>query len=228
MKKRLLILLFLAMLCLSGCQSEEEAQKEKIEKVFEEMGIEHDTVVMNVLSKEWIVSGSKEVYLFTKEGTGDISGAGFSYTCGFDEDNQIALQIIMDESEETRNYYVTMDDTGYGLYLDPVGDGEEVYLIQADVEILEITDERASGLVGEWADKSDNRYILREDNTMLIKSSTGDTEGTYSAVVREDGMILTLLFGSNTLEFSYDFLDDGATMQLCAPGTDVVHTWIKK
>lgn len=228
MKKRLLVLFFVTLLCLTGCQSAEDAKKEEIEKVFEELGVDHDEVVMAVLSKEWTVSESDEKYLFTKEGTGSISGAGFCYTCGFDEDNNIALQIVMDDTKEERNYYVETDDTGYGLYLNPALEGETVYLIQSDVELLSITDERAADLVGEWADKSDNRYILNEDFSMVIKGSSGDKEGTYSVVLREDGVILTLLFGSNTLEFSYEFLDNGNTMQLCTPGTDVIHTWIKK
>lgn len=228
MKKRLLALLFVGILALSGCQSAEEKEKAELAEALEQVGIGYDGAIMTVLSKEWNVDGSEESYEFTKEATGNISGEAFTYTCGFDEENKIVLQIVMDETEEERNYYVSTDDTGYGLYLDPAGDEEVVYLIQADVELLEMTDERAADLVGEWADKSDNRYVLNEDCTMVIKGSSGDTEGTYSAVVREDELILTLLFGSNTLEFAYEFLDNGDTMKLCAPGTDIVHTWIKK
>ena len=40
--------------------------------------------------------------------------------------------------------------------------------------------------------------------------------------------LLTLVFGSDTMEFNYEFLSDGVTVQLCRPGTDVIHTWIKK
>ena len=35
MKKRLLALLFVAVLCLSGCQNEETAKKDALEKAFE-------------------------------------------------------------------------------------------------------------------------------------------------------------------------------------------------
>lgn len=230
MKKRLLALLFAGILALSGCQSAEEAEKEEMMKAFEEIGMEHSAVIMNVLSKEWVASDGAEMYVFTKEGTGEISGNPFTYTCGFDEENNIALKLVMDETAEEKLYYVSTDDTGYGLHLDAAGDKEDVYLIQNNVELIDTSNERAAAVLGEWADKSDNRYIFNEDNTMLIKGSERETEGTFSVVEwKEDGsLLLTLVFGSDTMEFNYEFLDDGNTMKLCRPGTDVVHTWIKK
>ena len=230
MKKRLVVLFFASILALTGCQSKEEAEKEKIIEAFENIGMEHSAVIMNVLSKEWVEVGGEDFYVFTTEGTGDVSGNTFTYTCGFDEENNIALKMIMDETKEERYYYVSTDDTGYGLNLDTSGDDADVYLLQNNVELLEVSDERAAAVVGEWADKSDNRYILNEDYSMLIKGSTSETEGTFSVVEwKEDGsLLLTLVFGSDTMEFNYEFLDGGNTMKLCRPGTDVVHTWIKK
>ena len=230
MKKKLLALLFVAVLCLTGCQSEEEAKKEALQEAFENIGMEHSAVIMNVLSKEWVEADSKEIYAFTKEGTGEIAGAGFTYSCGFDDENNIALKITMDETKEEKYFYVSTDDTGYGLKLDLAGEEEDVYLIQNNIEIIDVSDERAAAVVGEWADKSDNRYILNDDNTMLIKGSQSETEGTFSVVeLKEDGsLLLTLVFGSDTMEFNYEFLDDGNTMKLCRPGTDIIHTWIKK
>lgn len=230
MKKKLLALLFVAVLCLTGCQSEEEAKKEALQAAFENIGMEHSAVIMNVLSKEWVEADSKEIYAFTKEGTGEIAGAGFTYSCGFDDENNIALKITMDETKEEKYFYVSTDDTGYGLKLDLAGEEEDVYLIQNNIEIIDVSDERAAAVVGEWADKSDNRYILNDDNTMLIKGSQSETEGTFSVVeLKEDGsLLLTLVFGSDTMEFNYEFLDDGNTMKLCRPGTDIIHTWIKK
>ena len=231
MKKKLLALLFVAVLCLTGCQSEEEEKKEALQEAFENIGMEHSAVIMNVLSKEWVEADSKEIYAFTKEGTGEIAGAGFTYSCGFDDENNIALKITMDETKEEKYFYVSTDDTGYGLKLDLAGEEDaDAYLIQNNVEIIEIFDERAAAVVGEWADKSDNRYILNDDNTMLIKGSQSETEGTFSVVkLKEDGsLLLTLVFGSDTMEFNFEFLDDGNTMKLCRPGTDIIHTWIKK
>ena len=230
MKKRLLALLFVAVLCLSGCQNEEEAKKEALQEAFEDIGMEHSTVIMNVLSKEWNVIGDEGTYTFTKEGTGNISGKAFTYSCGFDEENNIALKIVMDGTAEEKYYYVSTDDTGYGLNLDLAGEEEDVYLFQSNVELLDLSDERAAVMVGEWADKSDNRYIFNEDGSMLIKGSQSETEGTFSVVEwKEDGsLLLTLVFGSDTMEFNYEILSDGTTVQLCRPGTDVIHTWIKK
>ena len=230
MKKRLLVLLFVVVLCLSGCQSEEEAKKEAIQNAFEDIGMEHSTVIMNVLSKEWTVIGAEDTYTFTKEGTGNISGETFTYSCGFDEENNIALKIVMDKTTEEKYYYVSTDDTGYGLNLDLAGEEKDVYLFQSNVELLDLTDERAAVMVGEWADKSDNRYVFNEDGSMLIKGSQSETEGTFSVVEwKEDGsLLLTLVFGSDTMEFNYEILSDGTTVQLCRPGTDVIHTWIKK
>ncbi len=230
MKKRLLALLFVAVLCLSGCQNEEAAKKDALEKAFENIGMEHSAVIMNVLSKEWNVVGGEDTYTFTKEGTGDISGEAFTYSCGFDEENNIALKIVMDATAEEKYFYVSTDDTGYGLNLDLAGDENDVYLFQNNVELIDFADERVKFMVGEWADKSDNRYVFNEDGTMLIKGSQSETEGTFSVVEwKEDGkLLLTLVFGSDTMEFYYELLSDGTTVQLCRPGTDVIHTWIKK
>lgn len=230
MKKRLLALLFVAVLCLSGCQNEETAKKDALEKTFENIGMEHSAVIMNVLSKEWNVVGGEDTYTFTKEGTGDISGEAFTYSCGFDEENNIALKIVMDATAEEKYFYVSTDDTGYGLNLDLAGDENDVYLFQNNVELIDFADERVKFMVGEWADKSDNRYVFNEDGTMLIKGSQSETEGTFSVVEwKEDGkLLLTLVFGSDTMEFYYELLSDGTTVQLCRPGTDVIHTWIKK
>ena len=86
MKKRLIALLFVSVLTVTGCQSAEEAEKEKIIEAFEHIGMEHSAVIMNVLSKEWVEADGEDFYVFTTEGTGDISGAAFTYTCGFDEE----------------------------------------------------------------------------------------------------------------------------------------------
>lgn len=230
MKKKLLIILFAGLLAVSGCQSKEEAEKQKIMEAFEDMGVDYSTVIAGVLSKEWKVLDGKENYEFTKEGTGNISGDGFTYTCGVDEDNQIVLKITMDGSKEDKYYFVRNDDTGYGLYLDEADSKNQVYLFPCDTELLTMEDERANALIGEWADKSDNRYILKEDRSVVIKSASGDREGTYSVVEqKESGMVLfTLVFGSDTMEFTFEFSEDADTVELCRPGTDTIHTWTRK
>ena len=225
MKKRVLVLLMAGILCLTGCQSAQEKQQAEMMEAFEQMGVEHNEVIMSVLSKEWKVLDGNDTYEFTKEGTGTLSGETFTYSCGFNEENDIMLQITMDETAEEYNYFVSADTTGHGLVLEPV-EGEDLHLLLANVELLEMTDERAQKIVGEWADKSDNRYVFAEDRTMVIKGAS-ETEGTYSVVLRDGTPLLTLVFGSNTLEFEYEFVNDTA-MDLQAPGTETVHTWIKK
>lgn len=225
MKKRLFILLAAGILCLTGCQSAEEKQQAELMEAFEEMGVEHNEVIMSVLSKEWKVLDGEDIYEFTKEGTGTVSGETFTYSCGFNEDNDIMLQMTMDETGEEYHYFVSADDTGHGLFFESV-EGENMHLLLANVELLEMTDERAKKMIGEWADKSDNRYVFEEDRTMMIKGSS-ETEGTYSVVIRDGMPVLTLVFGSNTLEFEYEFVED-TIIDLCAPGTETVHTWIKK
>ena len=73
MKKKLLALILMGILCFTGCQNAEEAKKEELMKMFETIGMEHSAVIMNVLSKEWVEAGGDDTYVFTKEGTGNIS-----------------------------------------------------------------------------------------------------------------------------------------------------------
>ena len=226
MKKRLLVLLMAGILGLTGCQSAEEKKQAEMMEAFEQMGVEHNEVIMSVLSKKWKVLGGKDTYEFTKEGTGNLSGEEFKYSCGFNEENDIMLQITMNETEKELNYFVSADDTGHGLFLETV-DGERMQLLLANVELLDMKDERAKLIVGEWADKSDNRYVFEEDRKLVIKGSDSEKEGSYSVVIRDEIPLLTLVIGSNTLEFEYEFVNESA-MDLCAPGTETVHTWIKK
>ena len=95
MKKRLLVLVLAGVLCLTGCQSAEEKQQAQMMEAFEKMGVEHNEVIMSVLSKEWKVLGGETTYEFTKEGTGNITGDTFTYSCGFDEENdKLRLELL--------------------------------------------------------------------------------------------------------------------------------------
>ncbi len=228
MKKIMFFFLTIAVLCMIGCQSAEEKQKEEIKEAFENIGIDHETVVRSVLSKKWNVRGSETTYEFTKEGTGSVSGEIFSYECGFDENHQIMVMMTMEASGETYYYYVSSDDTGHGLFFESASDGKKLHLINADVILLDMSDTRAAKIAGEWADRSDNRYILNDDFTMLIKGSESDTKGTYSVAVKEELLLLTLVFEENTLEFTWELSENGNSVNLKAPGTDTVHTWVRK
>ena len=226
MKKRLIVLFLAGILCLTGCQSAEEKQQAEMMEAFETMGVEHNEVIMSVLSKTWNVLDGEDTYEFTKEGTGNISGEEFTYSCGFNEENDIMLQITMNETEEEFNYFVSADDTGHGLFFETV-DGEVMQLLMSNVELLDTADERAKRFLGEWADKSDNRYVFENDRKLVIKSADSEKTGSYSVVLRDEVPLLTLVIGSNTLEFEFEFVED-TIIDLCAPGTETVHTWIKK
>lgn len=229
MKKQLFFLGLICAVSLTGCgDSAETEEKERaaMADAFDRMDREYSVVISNVLSKEWTETQSDEIYLFTKEGEGTVSGQSFSYFCGFDEDNQILLKIVMDETEEEDYYYVSVDETGYGLYLDGPGKDQDLYLMQNNVEVLDLADECVKDVIGEWKDQNDHRYIFRKNGTLQVKGSAGDSEGTFSAVRwKEDGSLrLMLLTGSNGMDFQYEFLDVD-TLQLCRPGEDTVHTW---
>lgn len=226
MKKELFFLGLICAIFLTGCG--DTAETEAMADAFERMNREYSTVICNVLSKEWTEIQSDEIYLFTKEGEGTISGQSFSYYCGFDEKNQILLKIVMDETMEEDYYYVSVDETGYGLYLDGPGKDQDLYLMQSNVEVLNLADERAEGVLGEWKDQNDHRYIFRENGTMTVKGSAGDSDGTFSTVRwKEDGSLrLMLVTGSNAMDFQYEF-SDADTLQLCRPGEETVHTWVR-
>ncbi len=228
MKKRLFSFLIMMVLCLTGCSDTEETQKQEIAEAFENIGVAHETVVRNILSKKWNVRGSETTYEFTKEGTGHVSGEAFTYESGFDENNQIMVKMMMGESGEICCYHVYSDDTGHGLVFESASDGKEIQLINADVLFLDFTDERAASLVGEWADKSDNRYIFNDDFSMLIKGKKSDTEGTYSVVIKEEQLLLTLVFEGNALEYAFELSENGNSVNLKVQGTDAVHTWVRK
>ena len=107
--------------------------------------------------------------------------------------------------------------------------GEDLRLLQADVEFLDMSDERASDLVGIWSDESGNKYEFRKNRKMKIKGSSGVTEGTYSAVQNEEGtLLLNLVVSGGSLEYEYTLSDDGNTLNLVSPGTETVHSWTKE
>ena len=106
--------------------------------------------------------------------------------------------------------------------------GKDLRLVPADLEFLGMGDERAAGIVGEWKDQSGNRYVFGKDNCVTIKGSDQDTEGTYSAVQDADGtLLLKLMVPGGSLEFEYKLNEDNTQIELCSPGTDVVHVWTK-
>lgn len=122
MKRGVFIVLLAGVLALGGCQTKKEAEEARITEAFENMGVEHEEVIKAVLSKKWnavepddIYQTTGDTYEFTREGTGEFSGESFTYTCGFDDEHEIVLRIVMDDTKEEKTYFVRTDDTGYGL-----------------------------------------------------------------------------------------------------------------
>lgn len=234
MKKRVCILLLTSAFFVCGCENTEElqnaenAEKEQMRDSFDRMDREFSVIISNVLSKEWIEKESNEIYVFSADGDGSVSGADFSYYCGFDEKNDIILKIVMDDTAKEAYYYVSTDETGYGLYLDGPGTENDLYLMQNNIELFDLSDEQTQKILGEWSDQNDHRYIFKKDGTMLVKGTERDSEGTFRiARYKETGEVyLMLVTGSNSMEFQYEFVNED-TLELCRPGTDTVHTWEK-
>ena len=103
---------------------------------------------------------------------------------------------------------------------------EKTYI--GGTDLLDLTDDRAKGLIGKWTDNSGNEYKLKKDGKLVIKSSSGETKGTYCVAENTDGTLrLNLVISGGTLEYVYTLSDDGSTVELCSPGTDTVHKWTK-
>ena len=163
-----------------------------------------------------------------EDGTGTKDDDGLTFECGFDEDNNITIKITMDGEDEGKLYAVTTDDTGYGIVLKSLDGGKDMKFLQADTDLLDLTDDRAKGLIGKWTDNSGNEYKLKKDGKLVIKSSSGETKGTYCVAENADGTLrLNLVISGGTLEYVYTLSDDGSTVELCSPGTDTVHKWTK-
>ena len=89
--------------------------------------------------------GTDTVYDLKEDGTGTKDDAGLTFECGFDEDNNITIKITMDGEDEGKLYAVTTDDTGYGIVLKSLDGGKDMKFLQADTDLLDLTDDRAKG-----------------------------------------------------------------------------------
>lgn len=225
--------------CLAGCSDEKKAGKPTTEKVDEFANEAKDSLgdnvslpsesVTKVISDTWKVPGTEEVYVLNTDGTGTKDGSPFTFECGFDDENNITLHITMEDTGDETLYAISTDETGYGIDLTSLDGGEDLRFLPADLEFLDIADERAAGILGEWSDESGNRYIFDEDNKVTIKSSAGDTEGTFSVVADGAGdLFFRIAVEGGSLEYRYTLSEDAAKMDLVSPGTDIVHRWTKE
>ena len=157
MRKKLVLIAAAAVLCLSGCSEEKRAGKSTTEKVDEFANDAKDSLGDNVslpsesvtkaVSDTWIVSGTDEIYVLNEDGTGTKDGSPFTFECGFDDENNITLRIIMDDTEEEALYALSTDITGYGIDLTSLDGGEDLRFLPEDLEFLDLDDGRAAGEV---------------------------------------------------------------------------------
>ena len=201
MKRLVVALLLASTLCMTGCGDTKKTEPaasttEEVDKASstmkEQMGdnaVLPSDSVKRVMAKQWKVIGTDTVYDLKEDGTGTKDDTGLTFECGFDEDNNITIKITMDGEEEGKLYAVTTDDTGYGVVLESLDGGKDIKLLQADTELLDLTDDRAKGLIGKWTDNSGNEYKLKKDGKLVIKSSSGETKGTYCVAENADGTL---------------------------------------
>lgn len=237
MKKKVISICFAAALFLSACGGQPASSKtEEVDRAASEL---KDTLgdsvqlpseaVAGILAKTWNVPKNGDVYAMQTDGTGTKNGKPFTFECGFDDDNNITLSLKRDDAEQEEVYAITSDETGYGINLHSLNGGSDIYMFPADLKLLEMSDERAARIVGEWSDAGGNEYRFDKDEKLLIKTSDQETEGTFSVVEDGEGTLLVkLVVPGGALEYAFTVDETGNTMELCSPGTDVIHQWTKK
>ena len=238
MRRKIVIFILAGVLALgaAGCSDEKKAGESITEEVDgyteeakEALGGQLSApseAVTNAVSNTWVVPGSDDVYELKSDGTGKKNEEDLTFECGFDDEKNITLQMKIGDKEQL--YAISTDDTGYGINLTSLDGGKDLYFLPADLEFLEMNDERAKGIIGEWADESGNIYRFDKDKKLKIKGSSTDTDGTYSVVEDENGtLLLRLVVPGGSLEYAYTLNADNTQMDLISPGTDTVHTWTK-
>lgn len=228
-----------AVFCLSSCGKDEkkagDSATEKVDEMASQVQESVDGVdlpsesVTKAVSNTWIVPDTGEIFILQTDGTGSRDGAPFTFECGFDDENNITLKIMMDDGSAENLYAISTDSTGYGMDLTALDGGADLKFLPEDLEFLSTDDARIADLVGTWADESGNEYVFGSDGSLLIRSSDGETEGTFSAVAdAKDGLFFRIVVEGGSLEYGFELSDDGNTLDLASPGTDVIHTWTKK
>ena len=239
MKKKILILTFalmIGLMGLTGCTEEKKAGKSTTEEVDSYTSEMEDTLggqlsapseaVTKAVSNTWAVQGSNDIYELKTDGTGKKNDEDLTFECGFDDENNITLQMKIGDAEML--YAISTDKTGYGIELTALDGGEDLYFLPADLEFLDMTDKRAEGILGEWSDESGNTYKFDEDKSMEIGGESGKTEGTYSVVEDANGTrLLRIVVSGGSLEYEFTLNEDNTQMDLVSPGTDTVHRWTK-
>ncbi len=235
MKKGLLLLVLSLALCLTACGKEKDTTNDvdKFADLMQQSGanwaIEPSESVMKAMAGTWNVIGCKDVYELKASGIGTKNDERLTFECGFNEDKKITMCITMNETDAY--YKIATDATGHGVSLTSLDGGEDLWFVPANLEFLELDDARAEGIVGEWSDASNNKYILDKNKELLIKGKNGDSEGTYSVVEDSEGtLILTLVVNGSALQFEYslnDAKDEMTLINLPKEESASEHIWTK-
>ena len=237
--KKILVLAFVLVLALSGCSEKKKAGESVTEEVDSYAEDMNDTLgdqfsapseaVTKAVSGTWIVADSEDTYELKTDGTGRKNDEALTFECGFDDEKNITLKIKMDGSDTEELYAISTDETGYGIRLTALDGGGNLYLLPADIEFLDVNDERAKGIIGKWSDGNGNIYQLNDDMSMEIIGDGGSTEGSFSIVEDKSGtLLMRIVVSGGSLEYEYTLNEDGTQMDLVSPGTDTVHQWTKE
>lgn len=207
----------------------DSAQDIEIEDVLGDMTMDYSSAVAAIISKSWDVEGEEETYTFSPDGSGEHGAAGvqekFEYTCGFDEENNILVQITAGEMEKV--YLLSSDETGYRLYMEDLeGSEEKRLLIPAGWKILDMDDERVAEILGVWEDDGGNRYEFTKENGFYILTSE-NSDGTFSVVEKEQEGVreIRIQVTGGTLQYEYSLKDEGKTLELYSRGAESFYYW---
>lgn len=212
-------------------ENDGEGSSADAENMLENMTIDYSEAVAMAISKEWNVEGEEEGYLFSTDGSGEHRLEGeterFQYTCGFDEDNNILVRITVGEREEAHR--ITTDETGYGIYMEAMegaeGTAGKKLLTPADLKILNVDDEKVTGILGVWEDDGGNRYEFTKNGEFLILTAE-NSNGTFCAAEKEDGILeVSILVAGGNLRYEYSLQDDGQTLQLYNRDAESYYYW---
>ncbi len=235
MKKVLVLLVLSLALCFTACGEDKDTTNDVDEfaELMQQSGatwaIEPSESVMQAMAGKWVVVGSEDVYELKSSGIGKKNDERLTFECGFNEDKKITMCITMNETDAY--YKIGTDSTGHGVALTSLDGGDDMWFLPSNLEFLELDDARAEGIVGEWSDASNNKYILDENKGLLIKGKNGESEGTYSVVEDSEGtMILTLVVNGSALQFEYalnDAKNEMTLINLPKEDSSVEHVWTK-
>lgn len=244
MKRKLIALILASMFCVTACSGNgtsedtkggtstteevDQMASEIKEQVGDSVSLPSESVTKAVAGT-WREQENDDLYVLSEDGTGTKNGEALTFECGFDDDNNITINILMDGEDEGSQYAVSTDDTGYGINFTSLDGGEDIFLLPEGLKFLELTDERVAGIIGEWADDGGNTYRFEDDHSMVISDSKTETKGVFNVVENEEGiLLLKMKVPGGSLEFTYDLDEENAGIELQAPGDDTVHHWTRK